>query len=192
VTQKNCSSCLSLKPHDDFDRRAASRDGLSYKCKACAAAYRASRGSAYQALRRAHYERNRERELAAALAYYRDNRDRQKAKHVEWVERNRDYCKAYRRRCAEDYNARTAKRRAALLQRTPAWLSRRDYDAMHAQYALAAKRTRETGVPHHVDHEIPLQGRRASGLHVPSNLRVVPARVNLSKGNKFDPEAASA
>jgi len=188
---KPCSACRHRKPRPEFDRRAASPDGLAYKCKPCAAGYRAAREGAYRVLRRAHYERHRERELAAALAYYRENRDAQKAKHAAWVERNREYCAEYRRRCAEDYNARTAKRRAALLQRTPAWLTKKDYAAMHAKYAAAVRRSRETGVPHHVDHVLPLQGKRVSGLHVPSNLRVVPARVNLSKGSRFDPDAAA-
>jgi hypothetical protein len=39
-----------------------------------------------------------------------------------------------------------------------------------------------------LDHVIPLKGKLVSGLHVPSNLRVVPRVVNQAKQNKFDPE----
>lgn len=78
-----------------------------------------------------------------------------------------------------------AKRRAAQKKRTPPWLSEADLCAIRKQYALANALTRETGVRHHVDHVVPLQGKNVSGLHVPWNLQVLPASENSQKSNKW-------
>lgn len=80
----------------------------------------------------------------------------------------------------------TNKRRAARLQRTPAW---GDLDAMRAIYNKAAALTRSTGVPHTVDHVIPLQGKLVSGLHVHNNLQILTGSENSKKRNHFEVEA---
>ena len=74
-----------------------------------------------------------------------------------------------------------AKRRAAKLQRTPAWA---DFRAIAEIYEESARLTEETGILHHVDHDIPLQGEFVSGLHCETNLVILTAADNLSKGNK--------
>lgn len=86
-------------------------------------------------------------------------------------------------------NFATSNWRAALLRRTPAWVNLAD---VYGVYAECARRSKETGVPHHVDHVIPLQGKTVSGLHVASNLRVITARENVRKRNIFDPDLKPA
>lgn len=78
-----------------------------------------------------------------------------------------------------------AKRRAAQLKRTPPWAN---MTAIKAMYAEAQRLTAETGVPHHVDHTIPLQGKKVSGLHVENNLQILTGSDNSKKGNRYDPE----
>lgn len=78
----------------------------------------------------------------------------------------------------------TGKRRAAKLNRTPPWS---DLDAMRAIYAQARRMTVETGIPHHVDHVIPLQGKLVSGLHVPNNLQILTGSENSKKRNRYEP-----
>lgn len=74
------------------------------------------------------------------------------------------------------------RRAAILLLASPAW---RDRKAIKAIYAEAKRKTKETGIVHHVDHIYPLQGEMACGLHVHWNLRVIPAAENCSKGSDF-------
>ena len=81
--------------------------------------------------------------------------------------------------------ARTIFRRLAKIQRTPLWLTDIDHERIGNEYKLAAILTKVTGSPWHVDHIIPLQGKMVSGLHVPSNLRVLPATENIRKSNLF-------
>jgi hypothetical protein len=88
-------------------------------------------------------------------------------------------------RPAPTSQAAAAKRVLAEKQRTPPWA---DQKAILAIYAEAQRLTAETGVPHHVDHDIPLRGKRVSGLHVENNLVVRTAEDNIRKSNRFEVE----
>lgn len=81
------------------------------------------------------------------------------------------------------YPENVAKRNAALKQRTPAWANMDEIDRI---YGRALRLTRETGLPHHVDHEIPLRGELVSGLHVHNNLQIISRGDNLRKGRRFE------
>ena len=106
--------------------------------------------------------------------YAADNRAKLRKIASEWRKNNKG-----------KVNANTALRHTAKMQRTPSWLSKHDKLHIKCLYQVAAMRTRESGCVWHVDHVIPLQGENVCGLHVPSNLQVIPAYDNVSKGNRY-------
>jgi len=93
--------------------------------------------------------------------------------------------RGYRETNAAKWTAKTRKYQIAKLHRTPAWLTEDDHWMMEQAYDIAQKRTKLFGFPWHVDHVVPLQGKLVSGLHVPHNMQVIPARDNCSKANNF-------
>ena len=78
-----------------------------------------------------------------------------------------------------------AKRRMAEKRATPIW-----YDQEQAAriYALAAEITESTGIPHQVDHVIPLRSKWVSGLHWHGNMEVITANENHKKNNRHWPD----
>lgn len=75
-------------------------------------------------------------------------------------------------------------RKKRIKQRTPKWLTPDDKWIIKEVYELAALRTKLFGFSWHVDHIIPLQGKTVTGLHVPTNLQVIPWIDNVRKKNK--------
>jgi 5-methylcytosine-specific restriction endonuclease McrA len=86
------------------------------------------------------------------------------------------------------YDVRDAKRRADKIQRTPKWIKDVFVDEIKVIYNRANLIKKFTGEAWHVDHIVPLKGKKVSGLHVPWNLQLLPASENLTKSNKFTPQ----
>lgn len=94
--------------------------------------------------------------------------------------------RVYRQANKGKINALVAARKKVVKQRTPKWLT--DFDKLKIQcfYSVAAMLTRENKESWHVDHIVPLQGVKVSGLHVPNNLQVMRGVENVGKKNKFE------
>jgi len=80
-----------------------------------------------------------------------------------------------------------AKKRAKLKNAMPKWLSENDMIEIKNIYKKAAELSKLSNVKYHVDHIIPLNGKNVSGFHVPNNLKIITARENLVKNNKYEP-----
>jgi formate-dependent nitrite reductase cytochrome c552 subunit len=123
---------------------------------------------------------------AKAKRWHATNPERSKELFQQWRAKNAEHDKAKSREWQlanrEKTIAGIARYEAGKDKRTPPWA---DHAAIDAIYSRCREVSAETGVEHHVDHEIPLHGRRVSGLHVPANLRVIPAVDNKKKSNSF-------
>jgi hypothetical protein len=107
---------------------------------------------------------------------------------AEWYANNTARAKVaqrqYRDNNPEKMRHLSAKARADKFWRTPAWLTDEDRWLIEEVYDLAVQRNDCTGIEWHVDHIVPLRGKYVSGLHVPDNLQVIPAKDNLRKSNR--------
>mgnify|MGYP003114242515 CR=1 FL=1 len=97
-------------------------------------------------------------------------------------------CREYFKNNPHIFVAKTNKRRAKKLNATPDWLTVEQIDEIKAKYKEAKELETLTGEKHHVDHIVPLNNVLVCGLHVPWNLQVIPASVNLRKSNSFNSE----
>lgn len=151
--------------------------------------YRAENAESIKAKNKEYRDKNKNREYARKLAWKEQNIERVKAvdkeyrllnkdktfiRQVTWRAANKDKC-----------NAHGAKRRAQKFNATPPWT---DLNVIQTFYTEAHCLTKATGITHHVDHIVPLISDRVCGLHVPYNLRVIPALENLSKSNSWWPD----
>ena len=130
--------------------------------------------------------KGKERAKHTNALYYTKNKATICEQNRVWREENDERMREMRRAHYEAnkprYMAASAKRRAARIAGTPPWV---DISAIAAIYAEAKRLTVETGIPHDVDHIIPLQGDGVCGLHVPWNLRPMPAAANRAKQNRL-------
>lgn len=131
-------------------------------------------------------KKHKDKILAYRKQYELVNKERIKAKRIANIEMRRETKRLWVKNNLGFVLATNATRRAAKLKRTPAWLTEFDKLKIKCLYQLAAMRNRESGQKWHVDHIIPLQGELVSGLHVPSNLRVILATENLSKNRYYE------
>lgn len=104
---------------------------------------------------------------AKQLSKYREkNKLRLSQYYIEWRTKNKTA-----------YNAYQASRKKRVKLVTPQWANLEQIKDFYMKCPNG----------YHVDHIIPINGEKVSGLHVMDNLQYLPAIENLSKGNKYIP-----
>ena len=191
---KQCRICLQEKEYAGFYPRDSAADGYRSECKKCCvekskARYRkdleASRLWQRENHRKKveanpnwhveHYAKNKDKMSEYNAKYYlTKNREKRIKQASEWVANNRGRA-----------NANKKAYKVAKINACPPWLNEEHHWMIQEAYDLAQTRSEMLGFTWHVDHIVPLRGKKVSGLHVPWNLQVIPGSDNMSKSNKF-------
>lgn len=165
------------------------RDAKDRKCRECELIFvrkrvhRTEYKKKYLAWSRANKEKRSESKKRSVAKH----REKVRARMANWYAKNREIVAQKRKIwCAANkpkIYASNAARRAAELLATPPWVSAYQSE-LEAIYFERLRVDAQTGVKHHVDHIYPLKGKNSCGLHVPWNLRIIPASENIRKKNK--------
>lgn len=145
----------------------------------------------------------KEKKKAADKVYYEANKEKVNEKKKEYKQRRKEFFTEHNKKYYEtnkdkikvrskiyyeekkiDYFIRASQRRAC--KRRASVFHDIHKEEIKLIYKKCAYVSEVTGILHSVDHIVPLKHKLVSGLHVPANLRIIPAYENLSKYNKFE------
>jgi len=174
---KTCSKCNEDKLEESFYKKKGYKNGLSSWCKSCEKLYHANK-----------YEDNKEHITKRNAEWVKNNPEKKLAINRASHERNRELRNKQSLQSKKNNKARVnagnAFRRASIREATPPWLDAQHKQDIKSLYVLSQKFEGLFGLKYHVDHIVPLNGEGVCGLHVPWNLQILEAKVNLKKSNK--------
>ena len=167
INMKTCTECKTEKPFTDFHKRAASKDGYRGCCKIC------------DKLRaRRYYSENPEKLKASARKYGASYRRRLGMKTREQFHKDVAVNALGPKGRASKYQHK----RRVIMQNMQ--MSELDEFVFEESLKLARLREETTCSKWHVDHIVPINHKKACGLHNAYNLQVVPQSFNVKKGNR--------
>jgi hypothetical protein len=189
--KKICNTCAVEKLGTEFSKASNNKDGLVCKCRPCVKEWdrkhREANLEEIKAYDRARYIRDREKRLALSKHCNSKRKPIKKIQDAVRYNLNREAAllraAVYKRENRGRYNALGRARELKKIQATPSWSEREEIISL---YNEATRLTVETGIPHHVDHIIPITHSLVQGLHVLANLRILTAKKNIERGNRID------
>lgn len=170
------------------------RNVSSYNCLECwredARRARQEDPTIFRQQKQQEYQRNKDRILEQQRRYRVDNWDailerrRTSTKYKEYMN---EYFKSYYKDNDEQKAKLLSRTRRRQLAKRQATLitSREEQRRIDEMYLKAIEITKETGIPHEVDHIVPIQGETVCGLHCLANLQIITKTENVRKSNKF-------
>ena len=174
---KTCKGCLIELELDNFTPQRGGKFGVTSRCKSC-------RKDCYKA----YYESNKQKETNRHRLYYINNKEKALVRTATWDDKNPDNKKKRMSRWSKKNRPKRAYLQKLRKERksnaTLCWLSDYQLKEIENFYWLAKDCEILTGDKYHVDHIVPLKGKNVCGLHVPWNLQVLPADINMKKGNR--------
>jgi hypothetical protein len=201
---KTCNHCKILKARSDFYKNKSKKDGLDGACRECSSARRLLNRYKQLQYSKEYYSKNKEVLLDQAKQRYKNNYEtlsqqkkdyravnadvinkNRKAKYQANKEIHLARQRAWRQANKLTLYLRNKRRNTRAKHATPKWLRETELFELNCIYTYAGS-LNSVGLQYHVDHIIPLQGKSVSGLHVPENLQVIQATVNIRKMNKHD------
>jgi len=125
-----------------------------------------------------------------AKKWNENNKEKRKGIVESWRKRNTDKVAIINSKAGKKWHNNNkdkrsvigARRRASLLNQIDIHA---DNEKIRWFYKEAKRLTKETGIPHEVDHIIPLQGKEKRGMHTHTNLQILTRQENRSKKNKI-------
>jgi hypothetical protein len=201
---KHYGTCRVCRVKAQNDRRLANIDEYRKKSREYLREWRIKNPEKQAAADKRYSDKNKDKRNAYAKQYRKDNPEKIKVLAKSWAEQNPEKIRAYGQKAVkawlernpeypsnfykankERYIAASARRRASQDSATPTWLTAVDKAIIQEMYDVSEARYIQTGIKHHVDHIVPINGKGVAGMHVPWNLQVITAHENLSKGWRF-------
>lgn len=180
----------------------------TFGCYACTVengkAWKANNKEKVSARKKEYNAANFERNKATHKSWREKNKDRVKAYSAAYAAENQEKIKKYREENREKIRAKgredmkrfraespervrwfEARKRAIEEGKLASWDMELTEFVTEEAYRLLKNRRETTGIKWEVDHMIPYKSEVASGLHVWSNLQVIPIRLNRMKRNRM-------
>ncbi len=176
---RRCNVCEKTLPLTAFHRVKALRFGRSYTCATCANERSRLWHLQHPTAQREWYAQHREHKAAYWKKWRAENKEHCLANYSAWYKTLRGHGIVI---------AKNNRRYAGKLKATPRWA---DATAIDAIYCEAARLTETTGIPHEVDHIVPLRSPIVCGLHVAHNLQILTKTANRQKRNHHDAHSYS-
>lgn len=204
---KQCIICSLTKPFTEFGKHATTADRLMQRCKPCQSAYnkqyRDGHKDRIKLLNAAYHKQHADTIRNRSQKWIKNNPERRKElldsnyqRHKEagtldkyYGKRDPQVARERAKQWRKDNPARVAyniaNARARRLQAIPPWVTKQERTAIKQLYEQCQQKTIDTGIPHQVDHIIPLVSDVVCGLHCLANLQILTAEDNNNKKCKL-------